>query len=102
MQVCFGDRPLGSAQERNRTWHTVPNSDRPLGTAQERNRTPAGFRDAALIAILRGTGLRQAEVVKLNMSDFNNDFATEIHICTHAMATNVPSANHECSLLILS
>ena len=97
MQVCFGDRPLGTAQERDRTWHTVPNSDRPLGTAQERNRTPAGFRDAALIAILR-----RAEVVKLNMSDFNNDFATEIHICTHAMATNVPSANHECSLLIVS
>ena len=91
MQVCFGDRTL----------RTVPNRDRPLGSGKA-NRTPAGFRDAALIAILRGTGLRQAEVVKLNMSDFNNDFATEIHICTHAMAANVPSANHECSLLILS
>jgi site-specific recombinase XerD len=33
--------------------------------------TPAGFRDAALIAILRGSGLRRAEVVSLNLSDFN-------------------------------
>lgn len=33
--------------------------------------TPAGFRDAALIAILRGSGLRRSEVVSLNLSDFN-------------------------------
>jgi integrase len=37
------------------------------------DRTPAGFRDAALIAILRGAGLRRAEVVKLDLKDFNND-----------------------------
>jgi site-specific recombinase XerD len=32
--------------------------------------TPQGARDAALIAILRGTGLRRAEVVKLDIRDF--------------------------------
>jgi site-specific recombinase XerD len=37
------------------------------------DRTPAGFRDAALIAILRGADLRRAEVVKLDLKDFNND-----------------------------
>lgn len=42
------------------------------------DRTPAGFRDAALIAILRGAGLRRAEVVKLNLSDFNNDGGLKI------------------------
>ncbi|MEH2391963.1 MAG: tyrosine-type recombinase/integrase [Nostoc sp.] len=36
------------------------------------DRTPAGFRDSALIAILRGAGLRRAEVVKLDLKDFND------------------------------
>jgi site-specific recombinase XerD len=44
-----------------------------LMKAVYRDRTPAGFRDAALIAILRGAGLRRAEVVKLDLKDFNND-----------------------------
>jgi site-specific recombinase XerD len=48
MQVCFGDR------------------------------SPAGFRDAALIAILRGAGLRRAEVVGLDLKDFNNDGEVKI------------------------
>lgn len=33
--------------------------------------TPGGARDAALIAILRGSGLRRAEVTKLELQDFN-------------------------------
>jgi len=33
--------------------------------------SPAGFRDAALIAILRGAGLRRREVVSLDLKDFN-------------------------------
>ncbi len=33
--------------------------------------TPAGFRDAALIALLRSSGLRRSEVVNLNLKDFN-------------------------------
>lgn len=32
--------------------------------------TPAGFRDAALIGILRGSGLRRRELVNLNLGDF--------------------------------
>lgn len=34
------------------------------------DRSLQGVRDAALIVILRGTGLRRAEIVKLNKSDF--------------------------------
>jgi site-specific recombinase XerD len=33
-------------------------------------RTPAGFRDAAMLVILRGSGLRRCEVVNLDLKDF--------------------------------
>lgn len=33
--------------------------------------TPAGARDAAMVAILRGTGLRRSEVVALELTDFD-------------------------------
>ncbi|MBD6621065.1 tyrosine-type recombinase/integrase [Komarekiella sp. 'clone 1'] len=33
--------------------------------------TPTGYRDAALVAILRGSGVRRSEVVNLNLSDFD-------------------------------
>jgi len=33
--------------------------------------TPAGYRDAALIAILRGCGVRRSELVNLNLSDLD-------------------------------
>lgn len=35
------------------------------------DRTPAGFRDAALLAILRGSGVRRAEVVNLDLRHFD-------------------------------
>lgn len=35
--------------------------------------TPTGARDVALLAILRGSGLRRREVVNLNLSDFDPD-----------------------------
>lgn len=34
------------------------------------DRTPLGFRDAGLVAILRGSGLRRGEVVNLDLNDF--------------------------------
>lgn len=34
--------------------------------------TPAGFRDAALLVILRGSGLRRREVVSLDLRDFDS------------------------------
>lgn len=37
----------------------------------DRDASSQGVRDGALIAILRGAGLRRAEVVKLEVRDFN-------------------------------
>ncbi|MUG92765.1 tyrosine-type recombinase/integrase [Scytonema sp. UIC 10036] len=33
--------------------------------------TPGGYRDAAMVAVLRGAGLRRSEAVKLNVKDFD-------------------------------
>ncbi|MBE9038820.1 tyrosine-type recombinase/integrase [aff. Roholtiella sp. LEGE 12411] len=42
--------------------------------------TPTGYRDAALVAILRGSGVRRSEVVNLNLIDFDlNDGALMVH-----------------------
>ncbi|MBE9209905.1 tyrosine-type recombinase/integrase [Nostoc sp. LEGE 06077] len=41
--------------------------------------TPAGFRDAALIALIRAAGLRRAEVVKLDLKDFYEHGEIKIH-----------------------
>lgn len=46
----------------------------------QQDRSHQGVRDAALIAILRGTGLRRAEMVKLKLNDFNIETgAVEVH-----------------------
>lgn len=37
----------------------------------QQDSTPSGVRDAALIAILRGSGVRRRELVNLNLSDFD-------------------------------
>lgn len=42
-----------------------------LMTACTSDPTPAGARDAAMLAILRVTGLRRSEVVALNLTDFD-------------------------------
>jgi site-specific recombinase XerD len=41
--------------------------------------SPAGFRDAALIVLLRGTGIRRAEAVEIKLSDFDPNSGA-IHI----------------------
>jgi integrase/recombinase XerD len=43
-----------------------------IKTCQAEN-TPAGTRDAALIGVMYGTGLRRSEVVKLELKDYNSN-----------------------------
>ncbi|MBW2723088.1 MAG: tyrosine-type recombinase/integrase [Deltaproteobacteria bacterium] len=52
---------------------------RALVAACERDRSPAGPRDAALLALIFGAGLRRAEVTSLDLADFDRLTST-IHI----------------------
>ncbi|MBW2275314.1 MAG: tyrosine-type recombinase/integrase [Deltaproteobacteria bacterium] len=47
-----------------------------LAAACERDRSPAGARDAALLALLFGVGLRRAEVAALDVSDYDRRTST--------------------------
>lgn len=49
-----------------------------LMQACENDLTIAGVRDAAIIAVMYSTGLRRAEVVSLNLEDYDHDFDDEI------------------------
>jgi site-specific recombinase XerD len=65
---------------KNRRSETLPRG-RALGKdelkalikACQEEKTPGGIRDAALIGLMYGTGLRRSEVVKLELKDYNPD-----------------------------
>ncbi|NET58344.1 MAG: tyrosine-type recombinase/integrase [Symploca sp. SIO2E6] len=65
------DLPSIKATKRLRSRALSANEITALLKACRDDPTSQGVRDAALIVILRGAGLRRAEVVKLKLSDFN-------------------------------
>ena len=68
---------------------------RALVAACDRDLSPAGPRDAALLALLFGAGLRRAEVAALDLSDFDRRTST---ICVRGNGSRAPrrfTANRE-------
>lgn len=61
----------GDAGSREPAGREIPAMERDALLAACDDDTPIGARDAALIAVLYATGLRRAEVVSLNMGDWN-------------------------------
>jgi site-specific recombinase XerD len=59
----------GTALQKGRALHA--GEMRSLFATCAEDKTPAGVRDAALLGILYGIGLRRAEVVALDLSDWN-------------------------------
>jgi integrase/recombinase XerD len=50
-----------------------PGELRALFAACKSDQTPAGTRDAALLAVLYGSGLRRSEAIALSVGDYNSE-----------------------------